>query len=207
MRAALTIVLLPILMFLSPDHCNAQDAQSKRQELVYRSLKTNLALLHTVKMSTNVADARSNAGALVQRTDELFIRLNDQNLLDNKMKAYEMQWRRLAPILVNNPQSAGVQAKMVMLFENIGYAAKGDKATVNVASSKGSGASVKYAKEVDANSGRFQDWGDPTTTSYKELERGNYVFKLFRGDRETGQTGPVACTDTEKPKTVTVQEQ
>ncbi len=206
MRTGLLIVFAHTIMFLSAHYCLAQDADSRRQEIVYQNMRTDLSLLERVKTATNTVDARSTAETLVTNTDVLFTRLADQDLLNDKLNAYKVQWHQFKPSLLNNPQSAAIHAKAVAFYENINYAAKGDKATVNVASTKGSGASVKYAKEVDAARGRFQDWGGETTTDFKELERGNWIFKLFRGGKETGRTGPVSCTDTESPKTVTVTE-
>jgi hypothetical protein len=153
----------------------------------------------------NPVKAKTAAVALTKRTDDIFRILEDKNLLDQKLVAYQNDWSTLKFDLQKYPANTSVAHRAEVFRINFALASKARTCTVVVSASRGLGALVKYAKALDADQGQeFKELGPTVVT--RELERAEYKFKSFREGNETGRTDPIPCIAVKTPVTVVIVE-
>src|SRR5262249_28900241 len=142
---------------------------------------------------------------LTKRTDNTFRILEDKNLLDQKLVAYQNDWYVLKTYLQKYPGDPDVIDRVEVFRTNFALASRGRTCTVVVSASKGLGALVKYAKALDADQGQeFKELGPTVVT--RELERAEYKFKSFREGTETGSTDAIPCINAKTAVPVVIVE-
>jgi hypothetical protein len=168
---------------------------NSKEQIIFSYAKAASADTVAIKGAIeNPGKAKMAAAELTKRTDNMFRILEDKNLLDQKLVAYQNDWSVLKPYLQKYPGDPDVIDRVELFRTNFALAGRGRTCTVVVNASKGLGALAKYAKALDADlGGEFKDLGPTPAT--RELERAEYKFKSFRDAKEMGKTDAVACTN------------
>lgn len=200
-RIALTIGLFTL--FTLVESCWADEAAIKRQQIIAESFKAADKHLEEWKAATTNKEAARAADSLIAAGNDCFQKLKDADLLNAKLQAYHTHWEHLSAVVQKNANKKGLLEQLDDFIKNLKLAAIGGRCTVSVTTSNGDGATIKYAKIADVDK-PFMTLGQSPVL--KEIEKGDYDFKSYRGDTETGDSGRTPCTDPDKAVPVKITE-
>lgn len=199
------VIAFPVILLSTP-LCHGQaDVKATREKVTAEYWEKSIPLIAKLRKTNDKEEVVAVGKLLVSKGDATFVVLTDEKAMDDKLKAYEVRWVDMKGQFLKDPGDRRSLLKIEEFSINVKLAGKGDKCTVSISATNGSGATVKYAKAADAAKGKFDEFPEQTTIM-REIEPANYVFKSFRNGKETGKKGPVDCTDTKKAVKVEIQE-
>jgi len=141
--------------------------------------------------------------------DDLFMDLHARGELNKKDATYEYYWETVLKPLACKAYAGDASAedrflaRFARFAHHVCLAAANTDCTVTITTSRGNGATIRYAKVPDADEDRFYTLAEPTMT-ITELERASYVFQSWRGATKTGE-GCYDCTG--EAVSIEIQEQ
>jgi hypothetical protein len=171
-----------------------KNAKETRKMLIGSYVESMELSVKDLRRASNERVAGSVSRIIVEATNDLFGRLANGQVFDDKTSAYDLVWRnQLRASLAAHPRDATTILSLQQFLDEFSASVRGDKCTVTVCSSKGNGASVRYAKLPDARRNIFKEMPALTVTS-AEVEPAKYVFQSFRAMKKTGETESIECT-------------
>jgi len=181
-----------VILYVPPPN-----ADEERMAAASRFGKNSTERVKELKAAGDDTTARGIAGAIIKDTDGFFTAMSSQNLFTERMQSYDVLWQyQLKRSLMDSPRAKEIISTLDSFGENLLASTdpkvNGTKCTVEVISKPDFGATIKYAKEVDAKRGVFKVHSRPTMDTF-EIERAKYHFQTHRGMKLTGEKGPIDC--------------
>jgi hypothetical protein len=161
-------------------------APRARQELIRKHHSEYIGLLTYLDHYEHPHTSLVLTSLYIEGTDRLFDSLQSIGGMDDKTTFYYLDWQGVRQQMT----ARGFVGPAIAFENNLLAATTNTKCTLSVTGSRGANADIKARK---ATAKVFEAYGP--TVVHREVERAIYHFQSWRDGKQTGELGPVDCTD------------